>query len=77
MFLLALIKEVHHIMEKIDYFMSCHFYMERNVHAYKLSKKGIQLSFGHWKITEVHNRTFFITTIGFLLRGRILLQISL
>ena len=54
----ALIDETMRHLRNFDSFSYRHVYMERNVKANELSKKGLSIPHGQWKIVEYQNDTF-------------------
>jgi ribonuclease HI len=57
--LLPLLEEIFRLLDSYDTFCVKHVYREHNYVADSLSKAGIHLPFGQWKISETRDQDFF------------------
>ena len=60
----ALVEEVSRLLANFDSLSLKHVYMERNMEANRLSKAGISLAWGTWKIIEKRRHGSMSTIIG-------------
>ena len=58
-YLNALLAEIMRHVEDFDSFSRCHVCKERNAEVNQLSKKGVNIPHGQWKIIKHQNGTFY------------------
>ena len=57
-FLNSILVETQRLLEELDTFSCRHVYREQNVEVHQLSKLGLTLPHGQWKILEQNNENF-------------------